>query len=670
MERDVVLDYLGSGIYSDDPRAGLRELYANEARACRAAGRLGARPSISVEYDALDRRLTIRGEDSMGMPRRTFEREFARLGDTTNADGSENGQFGMGHIAYTTLGDEMRFETRSREDGSAYQFISRKARTIEDGLPEPDIEGFGSAASVILRDSVDPGDLLGMARECARLSGVPTVWVVYNAAAAGGTLEDGEWPLEQGIDPEDAPGTITVAVQGGGLEAHAVFGGPREGVRGYLARLPISMELELPGLLGAASSLVIHAKDERRYRPMPDRGRLTRDAEVALGAELRRLVLPAAARRFAFGSFEEFRSSPHRRAVCAAWAELPRSGRGLIRGDIGRWQAALDTAVIRPDRSRATLWDAPRHREIVMASVLDARRSRAVGRGADAWLFRPCDAAGVDALAALGILQIEEYMEEHGIDAGRQERRRGITVHGACLRDLSRSRRRQDLRIRSCSMDGYDGEYVVRAKRLRPALGLLDRMIPRYMLAGEGAGVGRSEDEFNAMVSSKEYSTPEGSMTGSGILSRGRDILLVECDYPGFAGFEAGGFLQVSGTADELFEVGFLCVSGGRTVHVGTHIGRGDLCERPGDLARSHLVEDDSLGGIAGRYGERGHPLRAASCVRHAAYTIRDPRIGRMLEMAAKSADSWGEHYSAGYDELKKAADAALAVHYTQGPAA
>ena len=82
------------------PESGFRELFNNEARACRTARKHhNASPRIEVSIVPSERKLIIHGIDSMGMSMDRFLNIFTVLGRSDNFDGSECGQFGLGRAA-------------------------------------------------------------------------------------------------------------------------------------------------------------------------------------------------------------------------------------------------------------------------------------------------------------------------------------------------------------------------------------------------------------------------------------------------------------------------------------------------------------------------------------------------------------------------------------------
>ena len=76
-------------------------------------------PRISIVLDYSNRNLVIHGANSLGMPLQKFKDVLAVLGETDNDSGNEVGQFGMGHMSFAALSDNILFECFSIESGES-----------------------------------------------------------------------------------------------------------------------------------------------------------------------------------------------------------------------------------------------------------------------------------------------------------------------------------------------------------------------------------------------------------------------------------------------------------------------------------------------------------------------------------------------------------------------
>ena len=123
LHSETILRTLAERIYNDYNSA-IRELYNNEARACRTArDKYGAKPSINIIINSIDRSIVLQGIDSLGITKAVFSQVLRIVGKSGNLSGKEVGQFGMGFISYALLTDMMLLETFARETRQEYAFI-------------------------------------------------------------------------------------------------------------------------------------------------------------------------------------------------------------------------------------------------------------------------------------------------------------------------------------------------------------------------------------------------------------------------------------------------------------------------------------------------------------------------------------------------------------------
>ena len=86
LEEDVIIQRVSHDLYAK-PSSGFRELYNNEARACRIAERqFGAKPRIEITVDPPAWKLSIQGVDSLGISQEKFIQLYSVLGRSDNFD--------------------------------------------------------------------------------------------------------------------------------------------------------------------------------------------------------------------------------------------------------------------------------------------------------------------------------------------------------------------------------------------------------------------------------------------------------------------------------------------------------------------------------------------------------------------------------------------------------
>jgi hypothetical protein len=302
LEEDVVIQRISHDLYSD-PKSGFRELYNNEARACRIARKNhGARPRIEVTIAPSSRKLVIHGIDSTGMSQHKFLTVYTVLGRSDNFDSSEVGMFGLGRASYTCLSDIMVLETYSRDTQEKYAVMGKNGIGY-NVLPQPaDLEQYGTRITVTLRSDINIRSLVGYVFEVCRFSGVDTIinleedvkGLYDRELVKAGQYRTGlesmkehvqksrkgdsyheHTPLVQ-VEIDDSDyylyGEITARKYSWQSAADELGREERVGV--YLLGTPTDAGISLP-----LSFWILNVKDERKYPPTADRERLTEAAE-------------------------------------------------------------------------------------------------------------------------------------------------------------------------------------------------------------------------------------------------------------------------------------------------------------------------------------------------------------------------------------------------------
>jgi len=191
-----------SKIYKDF-NSGIRELYNNEARACRTArDKFGARPRIEITIDVEERTFVLHGIDSLGISEEIFKQIIKVLGKSGNMSGNEVGMFGMGFVSYQMLTDFMTLDTWTREETNGNEhytvFCREDLHTKKVVQKEPTLDTFGTRLEMILKPNVYLREVVETLKECSKFSTVETIINIDNVSA-----EDIENGLEDGrIKPE------------------------------------------------------------------------------------------------------------------------------------------------------------------------------------------------------------------------------------------------------------------------------------------------------------------------------------------------------------------------------------------------------------------------------------------------------------------------------------
>jgi hypothetical protein len=175
LEQDVVIQRISHDLYAS-PESGFRELYNNEARACKIAKNhySDASPRIEVTLVPSERKLVIHGIGSMGMSQDKFLTVYTVLGRSDNFDSRQIGQFGCGRASYVTLSDIMVLETYSRETGEKYAVMGKNGIGY-NVLPEPtDLKEYGTRITLTLRHDISIVNLVKYMMKVCMFSGIDT----------------------------------------------------------------------------------------------------------------------------------------------------------------------------------------------------------------------------------------------------------------------------------------------------------------------------------------------------------------------------------------------------------------------------------------------------------------------------------------------------------------
>ena len=307
LEESVVKQRISHDLYAD-PSSGLRELFANEFRACRTAKNdHGASPSITITINPSDtsRKLVIEGKDSMGMGIDLFLNVARYLGRSDNFSGKDPGQFGFGLASYTCLSDIMILETYSRDTGEKFAVMGKNGVGFNI-LPEPsDLDEYGTRISMTLKEGISVSSLIDSLVKFARFCEIDTYLVLENPTGSNGSLNRvGRHLLEKldykthidnvtrddlGSRAEDGFTLVPIEIHEDDYDFYGVFAFTpyyygRESYQSemqyhkswnantetVILGLPIYAGINIP-----ISFCICNIRNERVYKPTPDRERLT-----------------------------------------------------------------------------------------------------------------------------------------------------------------------------------------------------------------------------------------------------------------------------------------------------------------------------------------------------------------------------------------------------------
>lgn len=371
-----------------DPVAAVQEIVANAVAACKAARQLhGADAYIRVH--ACGRNLSIEDRNSMGMSWDVFRNVYARAGSSLKMgpDGAATpGMFGCGSLSYVLVSDIMFLASHSRETGERYEVMACDGRGFQTGLPEPDMEWYGTRVRLTIRKDVGMQAVFNRIAAIAGACGVRIVvdldhaddsfvpsCSLRNRALDEDAVAEAEAEVmdDVPVDAEEAPPGTDGIDRTGGMTGRYVFeastfddkvrrqldrlsGGSGAGTeyvcvraesddlevaainrcnsdgyydntaavcRTYLAGMPIDQPYgsrrsgaSWVGRMFDGWVVLIHAKNERKYMPTPDRERFAEKTSKRLAIEVDRLLIDKI-RAIRPATLAEYLSDPSNRAL-------------------------------------------------------------------------------------------------------------------------------------------------------------------------------------------------------------------------------------------------------------------------------------------------------------------------------------------------------------------
>ena len=181
VDKDVMKKYFSSGVYSGY-KSGLRELYNNEARACRNSLHIeGSNPEIHITINPTEKLFTIEGRDSEGITVDVFNNAVKVMGITSNNNAHEIGQMGMGFASYTTLGQSVKVDTWARDTDECYSFFAENGMDFKIAPNPKDMKYHGTKISgkyydmnPETKETIYVDEILNHIQKLARYSKIPT----------------------------------------------------------------------------------------------------------------------------------------------------------------------------------------------------------------------------------------------------------------------------------------------------------------------------------------------------------------------------------------------------------------------------------------------------------------------------------------------------------------
>ena len=339
LDSDVIIQKLSHDIYSGW-KSGLRELYNNEARACRITAKqhLTSNPTIHITIDPIERQLTIEGLDSQGITVEVFDKSLRVLGVSSNFDSKEIGQMGMGFAGYTMIFEAMKLDSYARDTNEKWSVLADGGINFKV-LGNPIMNKHGTRLSGTYKDNINVDELFDHIKILSRFSKVKTIIHLTedtNRHNAGKFLCDnyrGGYHYLMGMratylrDENDYRAKhrdkrkelfIPITIEREDFDFYgyvSIFNTTYDSVR----KEEISSDLSITTLIGTPidsslgykfsnlSGYVLNIKDERKYKPTTDRDRMKDESidliEDEINSEIKRIFT-----QFHLTSMEDYMS--------------------------------------------------------------------------------------------------------------------------------------------------------------------------------------------------------------------------------------------------------------------------------------------------------------------------------------------------------------------------
>ncbi len=438
VEQEIVIQRISKDLYAS-PESGIRELYANEARACRQAKKLGADPHICVVFDVKSRRISLQGFDSMGMDWDTFKNVYCILGRSTNFDGKESGQFGFGRAAYTCISDIMILETYSRNTDEKYTVMGKSGVGFQTGLPTPKLEQYGTKCTMTANDGVTLRSLANMVKRCALLNGIRTI------IEANDSLDDlageceqktlteitGNYDRESAIFFQSKPFVVSSKDVEAAMIIRADGCWTRNSLS-FLCGIPIKYNYD-GKYKENIERITINILDERKYQPTPDRERL-KDTSAKLVTEEIDHILDEYIQSLPEMSFKEYLSRGDCRLVDAAHdkTDMPKNHH------LTKYAQALFRKISYERNRNTSLGKTITDENFLVTKIRNADEIKAINEYNDAIkIVKPTNADDIkEIFAPLGIKTTKQYIKENDITVTKSANNKKVKLY-TCGRYLT-----------------------------------------------------------------------------------------------------------------------------------------------------------------------------------------------------------------------------------------
>lgn len=290
----AIIPILADKIYKD-PLSAIRELYNNEVTACKKTLQQNpeATPHIVINFITASRELRIKGIDSLGIDLETFDKIVTVMGNSGNNEGDQIGYFGLGFYSFVKLSERCIINSYSRKTKEKFAYICKSAVSFEQ-LPKDtytELNEYGCEIILSVKDEINNNEITNKINQVARLSGIKTDLFVDSDQLPIKQYDKLEQYFKDSFyDYFNKPyANYSLNYDHIDNEDFELFIGEFNKVgydnavkpinEAYLLNTPISLDLSNRGNSSTISFYLLNMKNERMYKPKPDREQLEKQSE-------------------------------------------------------------------------------------------------------------------------------------------------------------------------------------------------------------------------------------------------------------------------------------------------------------------------------------------------------------------------------------------------------
>jgi len=462
LDAKVVKQRIAKDLYSSW-QSGFRELFNNEARACRIAiNTHNAKARLIVSIDSSKKELIIGGYDSMGITSEVFDKSLRTMGVSGNLDSSEIGQFGFGFASYTTMTDLIKFETWSRDvneegDHERYSLMGKQGVDFQILKDENSLETYGTRLTLTYNDQVNESELFNLVKKLSRFSHVPVtlinkhdlddtygsdsdydnagsyempVWKTYKEYIEALIKEDHDdygvllrrkWNIVLDIKNEDWEFYGSLICEESRYDKKGKWS-TRINDRGSGETVLVGTPIRDGCNFNQFTDCILNIKNERKYPPTADRDRMTKGSIDDIQKSVDKSIKEKVSTLLDIHSLADYRKSEYKDLINHYRFD------DILNDDIKDIKAYLGIRVHAENRTSS--WTSvsdciDKNPDVIFywATKFESIRKSAIERTVKNALFIKCASSDIQLLESNGAVNCIEYMQEQKIKLNRPNTR-------------------------------------------------------------------------------------------------------------------------------------------------------------------------------------------------------------------------------------------------------